>query len=115
MQVKKLRNNPGIIYIFRSLKQRPYAFWLDSARDFKGQGRYSFMGCDPFLIFKSYGTCIELSTENHQQMIRGNPFDLLQQLMQKYRLPKKIGSLPFNGGAVGYFGYDLGRQLEVIP
>src|SRR5690606_17703934 len=42
-----------------------------------------------------------------------NPF----QLVQKH-LPSPVNALaevPFCGGAIGYFGYDLGRRLEQLP
>ncbi|MCK4765036.1 MAG: anthranilate synthase component I family protein, partial [Candidatus Aminicenantes bacterium] len=46
-----------------------------------------------------------------------NVFDILGRLMKKYRLPTGFGSeiSPFVGGGIGYFSYELGRQIEALP
>jgi len=31
------------------------------------------------------------------------------------RSKKRLADVPFSGGAIGYFGYDLGRRLERLP
>jgi anthranilate synthase component 1 len=43
------------------------------------------------------------------------PIDLLQELMARYK-PVHLPNLPrFTGGLVGYFGYDVVRQVEKLP
>ena len=42
-----------------------------------------------------------------------DPFKLLQQ--QLGAVTKNSTALPFCGGAMGYFSYDLGRRLERLP
>ncbi|MEN0038485.1 MAG: aminodeoxychorismate synthase component I, partial [Cellvibrio sp.] len=41
-----------------------------------------------------------------------DPFLLLKQLLP---VDEYLNELPFSGGALGYFGYDLGRRLEKLP
>lgn len=44
------------------------------------------------------------------------PFEQLQTLYDRYAIELDENSaLPFQGGAIGYFGYDLGRALETLP
>ncbi len=44
-----------------------------------------------------------------------NPFDALEQLLTETFPESKTSPLPFNGGAMGSFNYDLGRTIEKLP
>ncbi|MGZ5018719.1 MAG: aminodeoxychorismate synthase component I, partial [Methylobacter sp.] len=47
-----------------------------------------------------------------------NPFDLVKQQLHSFpnvNLEAGFEDLPFNGGAIGYFSYDLARRLEALP
>ena len=48
-------------------------------------------------------------------MLRGNPFDILGNLLEKYKLETDKLPVPFIGGAVGYFSYDLCHFIERLP
>jgi para-aminobenzoate synthetase component 1 len=43
----------------------------------------------------------------------GSPFALLREQLGAHCTP--VDGVPFCGGAIGYFGYDLGRRLERLP
>lgn len=45
----------------------------------------------------------------------GNPFDVLNHFLQVYRLEPCPTPVPFVGGAVGYFSYDLCHFIERLP
>ncbi len=52
----------------------------------------------------------------NKQRLPGNPLQALQQQLEQ--LSPEAGDdsdLPFNGGALGYFSYDLGRCIEALP
>jgi para-aminobenzoate synthetase component 1 len=100
---------------FEPFAPRPYSFFLDSGMDAARLGRYSFMGSDPFLVLRSRGDEITLIEDGKEEVRRGNPFDVLGELLETYRLDAHGAGIPFTGGAVGYFSYDLGRLIERLP
>ncbi|MHB8171160.1 MAG: aminodeoxychorismate synthase component I [Thermincolia bacterium] len=114
-KVEKVSSNLLTVEVYEKIKDRPYSFFLDSGVNPLGLGRYSFLGADPFLVFKSKANRCEIETEEFREFTPGNPFTILKTLLARYSLPKAPHLPPFLGGAVGYFGYDLGELLEVLP
>jgi len=101
---------------FELFKDRPFSFFLDSGMDPGKLGRYSFMGSDPFLVLQSRGKEISLSHSNEKQkIIQGNPFDVVNELLELYSLDAPPAGIPLVGGAVGYFSYDLCHFIERLP
>ncbi|UKV16489.1 aminodeoxychorismate synthase component I [Thalassospiraceae bacterium SW-3-3] len=47
--------------------------------------------------------------------VPGDPFAVLADLMARYSVEADPKLPPFQGGAVGYFGYELAQQLESLP
>jgi anthranilate synthase component 1/para-aminobenzoate synthetase component 1 len=86
--------------------------------------RYSFMGSEPFMIFKSKGRNIEVAERiDHPEgecryahrELTGNPIRALRELMGKF-ISYKPPELPmFFGGAVGYLSYDIAHFFERLP
>ena len=50
-----------------------------------------------------------------EEIKRGNPFDILGEILKTYHAGWQPGRVPFTGGAVGYFSYDLGHFIERLP
>jgi para-aminobenzoate synthetase component I len=109
----------------RLFNGRSYPFLLESGMRNPDYGRYSIMGSDPFLRFKSKGKHIEIIEDGKSRCIEGNPFNVLKDLLRRYSDSRFYASpegrlnfdsrLPFVGGAVGYFAYDLGWHIEKLP
>ena len=98
-------------------RQSTHSFLLESVEGGEKIARYSFLGVDPFLIFRSRGR--EIVVENPRTGERedrvGDPIEALRALLQRYR-SAPVEDLPrFTGGAVGYIGYDAIRLVEDIP
>ncbi len=93
----------------------PRPVLLDSSSANSHSGRYSYLAADPFLMVRSRGRRVELVGPAGRTVVEADPFELLRSLMSRYHLPRRPGLPPLLGGAVGYFGYDLGRLLESLP
>lgn len=100
---------------FQILHGRPFSFFLDSGMNPEDLGRYSFIGSDPFLVLKSHGMEITLISSHKNESIRGNPFDIVGELLKKYALESCLSHIPFKSGVVGYFGYDMCHFIEHLP
>jgi para-aminobenzoate synthetase component 1 len=98
--------------LFELIKDRPYSFFLDSGMDPHRLGRYSFLGSDPFLVMNSRGSEITLIRGREHEVQHGNPFDTIGKLLEIYKLDHCPAPVPFLGGAVGYFSYDLCHFIE---
>jgi anthranilate synthase component 1 len=89
----------------RELAPGKPAFLLESAEQGQRMGRYSFIGFRPRSVLRwSLGD-------------PGDPYALAAAAVANCRqapLPDGVGGSPFNGGAVGYFGYDLVRTVEPL-
>jgi len=101
--------------LFELIKDRPYSFFLDSGMDPQRLGRYSFLGSEPFLVMSSRGSEITLVRGREHEVQRGNPFDTIGKLLEIYKLDHCPAPIPFLGGAVGYFSYDLRHFIERLP
>ena len=94
---------------------RHFSFFLDSGMDPGKLGRYSFIGSSPFLVLSSRGSEITLIQGTEKSNLSGNPFDVVNNFLQLYRLDSTSPPAPFIGGAVGYFSYDLCHFIERLP
>ncbi|MCJ7670341.1 MAG: aminodeoxychorismate synthase component I [Dehalococcoidia bacterium] len=101
--------------LFELIKDRPYSFFLDSGMDHQRLGRYSFLGSEPFLVMNSRGSEITLIRGQEHKVQHGNPFDTIGKLLEVYKLDHCPAPVPFLGGAVGYFSYDLCHFVERLP
>ncbi len=58
---------------------------------------------------------MEVSGAGGRRVLDANPWDVLQRELERRQRDAVPGLPPFQGGVVGYFGYDLGRHLEWLP
>ncbi len=80
--------------------------------------RYSFLGTAPYRILRSKGSRVEVVEGGETTVLEGDPFKILAPYVPEVSDPPKENApshLPFLGGIVGYFGYDLVRFIEAIP
>lgn len=114
MIIKELVTTLDVGNIFKKFKEDRYPLILESQKDHKKLGRYSFIMSEPFLVIKSKGESIEVREENNIKNIVGSPFETLQELLSKYRISEN-SHIPFTGGAAGYLSYDLCHHVENLP
>jgi anthranilate synthase component 1 len=96
-------------------RDEPEAFLLESVEGGEKIGRYTFLGVRPYMVFSARGSEIEIRRGKKSERIKGNLFDKLKEVFAQHRPAKVAGMPPFTSGAVGYFSYDVVRQLEVLP
>src|SRR4030042_6417272 len=113
--IEEIYMAPEAAWCFEAFAPRPFSFFLDSGMDSQKLGRYSFMGSDPFLVMRSRGTEITLIKNGVEEKKQGNPFDVLGELLKTYTFKDRKSEIPFLGGAVGYFSYDLCHFIEKLP
>ncbi|MEH7305412.1 anthranilate synthase component I [Neobacillus drentensis] len=88
-------------------------FLLESSHKYNDSGRYSFIGADPAFELISKGDHNEIIKRNgDKKVLKGNPLEVLKKLLPPMGYEEY--PFPFIGGAVGYVGYDIIRQYEVI-
>lgn len=114
MYIEKINTSLNSFEIYSIFKEKPYSFFLDSGMDHERLGQYSFIGFAPQVIFKSKNEKIEVIEKDIKETFYGNPFDKLKELYLKYKLDYK-SPIPFIGGFVGYFSYDLCHHIERLP
>jgi len=96
-------------------KDQDYAFLLESVE--QGEiGRYSFLGANPSVIFKSKGKEVTIRRNGAVETFESDDaLNDLRTLMDAYH-PVEVDGLPsFHGGAVGYLSYDQVRHFETLP
>jgi para-aminobenzoate synthetase component 1 len=109
------RRNP--IEIFAALEHLPYSLFLDSADLGHPTGRYSFIVSHPIETIEAKNGIITITNWDKQEKREGDPFKIVQERL-KHWIPNTEmirGLPPFQGGAAGYFAYDLGRGIEKLP
>lgn len=93
-----------------------HSYLLESVEGEKKIARFSFIGIEPSLIFKSKGNSVELTESGKTRKFTTDiPLRELKRIMNRFRPAVTKGLPRFSGGMVGYMGYDVVRFFEDIP
>lgn len=96
--------------LFEPMAGMPWSQWLDSA----GRGRYDILVAQPVTTLVTRGGETEICHAGNCERSCDDPLDLLRRELARQQVTGQHG-LPFCGGAVGYFGYDLARRFDSMP
>lgn len=100
---------------FAPIAETPWSVWLDSGRGDSRFSRYDIIVADPCCTFVTRGAeTVVTDAQGKVTSSNCDPFELLRSSMLK-KAGGAVDGLPFSGGAVGYFAYDLARRFEVLP
>ena len=99
--------------LFAPIANKPWSVFLDSGFPYSEQGRYDIISTDPITTIVTTGQITKITNQGEITYSDKDPFLLVKQYLNNDFQP--IKDLPFNGGALGYFSYDLARRLEKIP
>jgi anthranilate synthase component I len=91
-----------------------HAFLLESIERGEQIGRYTFLGAAPYMRVKGQKGKVEIERGRRREVVEDNIFQVVKRLLREHQPAKVPGLPPFTAGAVGYFAYDVVRQLENI-
>ena len=91
----------------------PYRFLFESVAGGDRVSRFSFLGAAPREIYRLYPDHLEVERRGQRERLPGEPLAALHAAV--HAIGSESGPLPFTGGFVGYFGYDLIRLVERLP
>jgi para-aminobenzoate synthetase component 1 len=100
--------------LFNSLRDLPEAIWLDSGKPRSIQGRFDIITACPETLIEFRNKQGFITTDGQTKLTSNNLFDSAKQLLNKIQPVEALADVPFVFGLVGYFGYDLGREVESI-
>lgn len=102
---------------FAPLSKTPYSIFLDSARSGHDLSRYSYILCHPYETIESKNGQVTVTNRDHQFTYAADIFKVVRERISYWGEDRKIQKdlPPFQGGAAGFFGYDLARRIEKLP
>ncbi len=108
---------PVSVYLKLQAEGQSPSFLLESVEKGEQVGRYSFIGVHHPLTVSAVGDHITVGAAGGAVLEeqRGDPLDIVKELMAGRQSVQLPGLPRFNGGVVGYFGYDLVRFMEKLP
>ena len=99
----------------RLASDEPQSFLLESVEGGEKLGRYTFIGVRPYRSILARGRTIVVNERGKSRSLQGDVFALLKELLGGQKPAHIAGLPPFTAGAVGFFAYDVVRQLERLP
>ena len=100
--------------LYLKLANNPYSYFLESVQGGEKWGRYSFIGmaAETVIKVKDYEVRIEKNGKLVHKYEVEDPLAWIEEYQNQFKVPQ-LDSLPdFNGGLVGYFGYEIVRYIE---
>lgn len=99
----------------RLAADEPECFMLESVEGGENVGRYTFIGVRPYRRIVARGTRLEITERGRTRRVEGNIFSLWKEAIAGHHPARVSGLPPFTSGAVGFFAYDVVRQIETLP
>ncbi|RZF79823.1 aminodeoxychorismate synthase component I [Pseudoalteromonas sp. CO325X] len=111
LHCRKLALSSSPCEVFAQLHHLKGAVFLDSASAAHVNSRFDILVIEPEATLSVEHNKVYLDgVELHQEV-----FAYMQQRLASLCTQSPAHDLPFSGGWLGYFGYDLGRTLERLP
>ena len=105
-----------LVHLFSPLAHQPWAMLLSSGQANHADNRFDILTADPLATLTTRGESTEIICGDVVTHSTADPLTLVQQhCVALGTTPDFNPDLPFQGGAMGLFGYDLGRRFETLP
>ena len=99
---------------YLKLANGPYSYLFESVHGGEQWGRYSIIGLPCRRVVKVFGN--QITVEDDQTIVESElsdqPLHWIEQFIGRYKVPELPGLPRFNGGLVGYFGYETIGYIE---
>ncbi|NIG62594.1 MAG: aminodeoxychorismate synthase component 1 [Serratia symbiotica] len=106
----------ALVEYFTPLAGQPWAMLLHSGFAEHPHNRFDILVAYPLTTLTTHSALTEIHQGGCIRQSSQDPFSLLQQQLDTHRWqPQFRSGLPFQGGALGLFGYDLCRRIEQLP
>lgn len=100
---------------FSRLSHLPWAMLLHSGHADHPYSRFDILVADPLTTLTTRGDSTQISSDA-ERVSGDDPLSLLEHELNALPFSATADDdLPFQGGALGLFGYDLGRRFETLP
>lgn len=113
MHLTELDYWPDSAQRFAALADRRWFAFLDCGRGGAHAGRYDILAADPYATLTTRGELTTIRCRAGTRYSRADPLRLLAESLGPRG--EAAPALPFTGGAIGYFSYDLARRFERLP
>ena len=99
----------------RLAASEPECFLLESVEGGEKVGRYTFIGVRPYQRVVARGRTLDVYRGKRRAIVEADIFEFLKQALAGHKPARIAGLPPFTAGAVGFFAYDIVRQIEQLP
>ncbi len=103
----------------RLASDEPEAFLLESVEGGERVGRYTCIGVEPYRRIVSRGKHLVIHDGSgaaaSRRELTGDIFHVLKEALSGHTPAVLPGLPPFTAGAVGFFSYDVVREIERLP
>ena len=100
--------------LYLKLANNPYSYLFESVQGGEKWGRYSMIGLHAQTVIKVFDH--EVRIEQEGELLKSteekDPLAWIEQYLNQYKVPELEALPDFNGGLVGYFGYEIIRYIE---
>ena len=99
---------------FEAIANDPWSCYLDSGiqddldENISDKSRYDIMVSHPFIKIIADESTVSIEENNLKKITKENPFNVLEGILANFNIEET--SLPFTGGALGYFSYELSQS-----
>lgn len=106
--------------LFAQIAHCDWAMWLDSGQHLNAEGQpssqyghYDILVANPIMTFVTQDDETQITENGQVTVSKQDPFQLVNDALAKYPASQEK-NLPFAGGALGYFSYDLAKRIDKL-